>query len=173
MSKIKDSHIKNTKLTINTTIIIISDSLSKLGDKWYENDKSGSLAKSLLNEYNHNIIKMTVVSDDIESIKEKIFKATSQNNSNFVLTIGGTGISVRDVTIEAVSPLLDKFLPGFGELFRNETNKQIGSISIMTRALAGVIQQNLICCLPGSPNAVKLGINLIQPEILHILNLRI
>jgi molybdenum cofactor biosynthesis protein B len=82
---------------------------------------------------------------------------------------GGTGIAPRDTTYDAIAGLLEKTLPGFGELFRFLSYQEIGSRAIATRAVAGVYQQKLIFCLPGSSNAVKLGLTqLILPELVHL-----
>ena len=174
MNSIKDSHIKSKDLKINCLIMVISDSLFSLGEKWLEKDKSGKKAQSFLESKNYNVMDLVVLPDDMMMIRNSI-KNNFENdipNINFLLTIGGTGISKRDVTIEAVQPLLDKELPGFGEIFRYETYKKLKSVALMSRAIAGVKNESLICCLPGSPNAVELGLNLIEPEFLHILNLR-
>ena len=170
MSEIKQSHIKNTDFTIKAKIIIISDSLSKLKD-WQSTDKSGKIAKAILEQNKIKVIDMFPIADAREKIAMFVQQIIDEKNIDFILTIGGTGIAKRDVTIEAIRPLLEKELAGFGELFRSETYKELKTMSIMTRTLAGVTGTSLICCLPGSPNAVKLGTNLILQEILHILNL--
>jgi molybdenum cofactor biosynthesis protein B len=89
---------------------------------------------------------------------------------NVIIMSGGTGISPKDVTIEAVQQILEKELPGFGELFRNLSYRTIGSAALMSRALAGVVKGKVIFCLPGSPNSISLALeNLILPEVSHIL----
>ena len=165
-------HLPKTDMTIYVAIIVISDSLSKIKDHWREKDKSAMVAESMLRKIPFIISIVDVISDEVEEIQKTIKSLVKKENINFVLTTGGTGIAKRDVTLEAIRPLLDKELIGFGELFRQKTFEEKGTISIMTRATAGVIDKTLICCLPGSPNAVKLGINLIEPQILHVLNLR-
>jgi len=86
-----------------------------------------------------------------------------------IITSGGTGITPSDVTIEAVAPLLEKELPGFGELFRHLTYQDIGSAALMSRAIGGVAKGKAVFCLPGSPHAVKLCLErLILPETAHI-----
>jgi len=111
------------------------------------------------------------VPDEIDQIQEIVTEYITREVS-LIITIGGTGISSRDVTVEAIFPLLEKELPGFGELFRIKTYKEVGTLSIMTRALAGVVKKTCIVSLPGSTNAVELGTKLILQELLHIVNLR-
>ena len=168
----KKFHLPEKEINIYVAIIVISDSLSKNKDNWREKDKSGKIAESLLSKRPFTISTIEVIPDDIATIQTKIKNLIEVENINFILTIGGTGISLRDVTIEAIRFLLDKELPGFGELFRLKTFEEKGTISIMTRVFAGVKDKCLIVCLPGSPSAVNLGITLIEPEIQHILNLR-
>ncbi len=134
-------------------------------------DKSANLAKDILISHTIDLESIVVVPDEIDRI-QAIIEAQVEKKISLIITIGGTGISSRDITIEAVSPFIEKELPGFGELFRNLTYNSVGTVSIMTRTVAGVKKQSCIVCLPGSPNAVELGINLILKEILHIINLR-
>lgn len=165
-------HLPKNELKVYVAIVVISDSLSKDRDHWREKDKSGNLAESMLRREPFIVSMIDVIPDEITEIQTMIKNLVKKENINFILTIGGTGIAKRDITLEAIKPLLEKELIGFGELFRQKTFEEKGTISIMTRTTAGVIDTTLICCLPGSPNAVKLGVSLIGPEILHILNLR-
>ena len=165
-------HLPKQDVNVFVAILVISDSLSKLGENWREKDKSANLAESMLRKEPFIISIVEVTPDDPIKIKNKVNELIKKEKINFLLTIGGTGIAKRDITIETVKPMLEKELNGFGELFRTKTYEEKGSISIMTRSLAGVIDKTLICCLPGSPNAVKLGLTLIESEIQHILNLR-
>jgi len=169
----REKHIIDENIPLSASIIVVSDSLSAIGGiKWRKMDKSAKKAEEILRRNGVIIKNISVVADEIDQIKNKISKEI-ESEVSLLLTIGGTGISPRDVTIEAVTPLLEKELLGYGELFRNKTYEEIGTISIMTRALAGVTQKTCIVCLPGSTNAVELGINLILEELLHIINLRI
>ncbi|UJG42940.1 MAG: MogA/MoaB family molybdenum cofactor biosynthesis protein [Candidatus Heimdallarchaeum endolithica] len=167
----KDKHTVNKNIPINVQLIMVSDSLSKADDITRKrNDKSGNIAKDMLEKEGISPGIIIYVEDNLVEI-QKIVKLAVEEGKNFIITMGGTGISSRDVTIEAVKPLLTKQLDGFGELFRSLTFEQVGTVSIMTRALAGIIKQSLVVSLPGSPNAVKLGIDIILKELMHILNL--
>ncbi|MHA2166754.1 MAG: MogA/MoaB family molybdenum cofactor biosynthesis protein [Candidatus Hodarchaeales archaeon] len=168
----RELHIKDKNIHLTASIIVISDSLSKVGEKkWQKLDTSGKKASELLLDQGIMIKKTVVVPDEIDSIQE-IVNSEVNDQISLILTIGGTGISQRDITVEAIQPLLEKKLSGFGELFRSLTFKEVGTVSIMTRALAGVIKNSCVVSLPGSTNAVELGTNLIVKELLHIINLR-
>ncbi len=166
----KMHHLPKKKNNLSVSIYVISDSLSKMGDNWNNNDKSGNLAVQLLEGQNCTIRELSVISDDLGLIRKTILNKVDEK-IDIIITIGGTGITKRDVTIEALHSIIDKELPGFGELFRNQTFNEHGTLSIMSRAFAGIKNSSLIVCLPGSPNAVNLGLNLIKPEFQHINNL--
>jgi molybdenum cofactor biosynthesis protein B len=131
-------------------------------------DISGRIIIDLFENAGHKLNSYTLISDEgrviTRSVKEQV------NAANVIITTGGTGLAPRDVTIEAVQPLFQKELPGFGELFRLISYEQIGSSAMLTRASSGIIDNTAIFCLPGSPNAVKLAIEaLILPELQHVL----
>jgi molybdenum cofactor biosynthesis protein B len=100
-------------------------------------------------------------------IRLSLFKALYEDKSDAVVFLGGTGLSARDVTIEALLPLLDKRLDGFGEIFRRLSFDSIGSAALMTRAIAGTIESKVVYSLPGSPDATKLGMELLLKELPH------
>jgi len=134
-----------------------------------EKDISGSVARSLVTERGHEVVYYDVIPDIEERIYNGIMDA-QDSGAEFIITTGGTGLSKDDVTIETVSKLMDKELPGFGELFRLKSYEQIGTAAILSRAIAGVIGTNAIFCLPGSPDAVRLALaEIILPEIPHIM----
>ncbi len=170
----KKSHVKTNLAKIPTYLAVVSDSLYLADEETRRlKDKSGKIARSLLEEQLSDILEIakeiTYLPDDILHIRNFILH--NQKSSSLFILMGGTGIARRDVTIEAVKTLFEKVLDGFGELFRLKTYEEVGTVSIMTRAMAGIYNESLILCLPGSPNAVKLGINLIIPEIKHIFSL--
>jgi len=132
-------------------------------------DSSSDLIIETLRKSDKKLVSRVLVADDKEAIREAIRDALKNEDVNAVLIVGGTGIAPKDVTIETVSPLLEKTLPGFGELFRSLSYDEIGSPAIMSRAVAGVTEGKVIFCIPGSPNAVKVCLDkLILPETGHI-----
>jgi molybdenum cofactor biosynthesis protein B len=106
-----------------------------------------------------------LLADGIDGIRE----AVKGSDADAVIICGGTGLTSQDLTIEAVEPLFEKTLPGFGEIFRHKSLEEVGYRSMLTRASAGIHHGKPIFCLPGSPNAARLGIELILAEIEHIL----
>ena len=133
-------------------------------------DASGDFIAKTLRNYSKKLVSRTLVADVAEEIRYAIKDALKNDDVSAIIICGGTGIAPQDVTIEAVSPMFDKELPGFGELFRKLSYDEIGSPAIMSRAIAGVADGKVIFCIPGSLNAVGLCLNnLIIPETGHIL----
>lgn len=130
-------------------------------------DASGKLIWGMMQVQGNEIVHYELIPDDIEMIREA-FKKCLYSEADVIISNGGTGISSQDVTIEAVLPFIEKDMPGFGELFRYKSIEQIGNAVMLTRAIAGIARKKLIFCLPGSPNAVKLALEIILPEISHI-----
>jgi len=109
--------------------------------------------------------KYKLVPDGIEPIRE----AVQMSEADAIVICGGTGLTHSDLTLEAVEPLFEKTLPGFGEIFRLRSLEEVGTRAMLTRAAAGIYHGKPIFCLPGSPNAALLGMSLILAEIEHIL----
>ncbi len=170
MSKTADEHKIGAPTSLNFTIITISTSRYEMLQKKEETeDISGDLIIDLLHEVGHSVINKEIVSDDKYAIKKSLQKAIRNKKGNAIITCGGTGITPTDITIETISPLLEKSLPGFGEIFRAISYDSIGSSAILTRATAGLIKGKAIFCLPGSPQAVETALKkLIIPEVGHI-----
>jgi molybdenum cofactor biosynthesis protein B len=134
-----------------------------------ENDTSGSTIKKLLSQEEIPVAYYAIVPDRVEAIRDGLFAALK--TANCIIINGGTGLTYDDCTIEAVSPLLEKTMDGFGELFRMKSLDQIGTSSMLSRAVAGIIGGKAIFCIPGSTPAVSLATTeLILPEITHILS---
>jgi molybdopterin adenylyltransferase len=154
------SHIQD--IPINVGILVISTSRTE------KEDKSGLSIKDLLNDAKISVLHMTVIPDQIQAIRSGII--TALETCNCIILTGGTGITRDDCTIEAVEPLLEKHLDGFGELFRMKSYEEVGTRMVLSRAIAGTIGTNIIFCIPGSPNAATLATReIIIPEIKHLL----
>jgi molybdenum cofactor biosynthesis protein B len=132
-------------------------------------DVSGNLAEAILRNAGNAVILRGLIPDDSDFIKKSVKKFLALPELDAAIFCGGTGIAPSDVTIETISPLLEKILPGFGEIFRHLSYDEIGSPAILSRAIAGVVKGKAVFCLPGSPNAVRLCIEkIILPEASHI-----
>ncbi|MCQ6283350.1 MULTISPECIES: MogA/MoaB family molybdenum cofactor biosynthesis protein [Bacillus cereus group] len=157
-------HKKQAPKEVRCKIVTISDTRTE------ETDKSGQLLNELLKEAGHTVTSYEIVKDDKESIQQAVLAGYHREDVDVVLTNGGTGITKRDVTIEAVSALLDKEIVGFGELFRMISYlEDIGSSAMLSRAIGGTIGRKVVFSMPGSSGAVRLAMNkLILPELGHI-----
>jgi molybdopterin adenylyltransferase len=135
-----------------------------------DSDTSGQLIRKLLEERAHSIVGYHVAKDDPAQIQLWIARGTVHDAVQAIIINGGTGISRRDSTFEAVDAMLEKRLAGFGEIFRMLTYQDIGSPAIMSRATAGVIKGRILFSIPGSENAVRLAMEkLILPELGHLI----
>jgi molybdenum cofactor biosynthesis protein B len=133
-------------------------------------DASGNLIESLLENAGHIVSFRKIVSDDPDLITQSVQYILDCADIDAAVFCGGTGITHSDVTIETITPFLEKLLPGFGEIFRRLSYDEIGSAAAMSRAIAGVAEGKAFFCIPGSPNAVRLCLEkLILPEVGHIL----
>ena len=133
-------------------------------------DISGEAIEASLKNAGHTVTFRKILADDKAMISDS-FKTISQSaDLDAVVFCGGTGITSSDVTIETVTPFLEKFLPGFGEIFRRLSYDEIGPAAVMSRAIAGIAQKKAVFCIPGSPDAVRICMDrLILPETGHIL----
>lgn len=135
-------------IPLSIAVLTVSDSRTE------ETDKSGRLLVQRLQEAGHHLYEKLIVADDVYRIRAAVSRWIAEDQVQVVLTTGGTGVTGRDGTPEAVAPLLDKLLDGFGELFRVLSYDEIGTSSIQSRAIAGVANGTYIFCLPGSSGAV-------------------
>ncbi len=156
-------HKKEAPQSVNCAVLTISDSRTE------QSDESGKLLKQKLSDSGHRVIAYAILKNDSESVKQKISELLGQEEVQVIITCGGTGVGHRDITVETVSSILEKKLDGFGELFRSLSYQEIGTASIMSRAIAGAVGGKVIICLPGSLGAAKLAIDkIILPEIGHM-----
>jgi molybdopterin adenylyltransferase len=154
------SHIQD--IEIRTAVITVSTTRNK------DNDTSGRTIIELIEKEIPGPVLYEIVPDDIKRIKEAVLSALE--SSNCIIVNGGTGLTHDDCTIEAVSPIFEKTIDGFGELFRLKSYEDIGTRALLSRAAAGIHKGKVIFCIPGSTGAVKLAIEeIILPEIKHIL----
>ena len=145
---------------LNINIIIVSDTRTA------GTDKSGKLLKKLIEKSGHRVIEKTIVPDDIYAIRSSISNYIANKEIDVVIASGGTGITGRDGTPEAIKVLLDKEIEGFGELFRSISFDKIKTSSLQTRALAGVANSTFIFVLPGSADACSTAWNdIIQHQL--------
>lgn len=134
-----------------------------------KDDTSGKWISEAGSAEGHDVVCHQVIPDDAAIIADTLQKAIRNEKPQVILMTGGTGITPRDVTIEAVSPLFEKTLTGFGPLFAQLSYEEIGSAAFLSRATAGVIEGSVVFCMPGSINACKLACReLIFPELGHL-----
>jgi molybdenum cofactor biosynthesis protein B len=146
-------------------VVTISDT------RTLETDKSGLLLHQTMGAAGHELASRTIVKDEVDQIRQRVIELGNDPNLDAILLTGGTGLSPRDRTPEAVEPLLDADIPGFGELFRMLSYQEIGAASMLSRAMAGRRGRMLIFCLPGSTNAVRLAVEkLLVPELPHLVH---
>lgn len=148
---------------LRAALITISDTRTAA------NDESGQLMRSLVEAEGHEVSFYRIVPDAIDAIQAAVQAALPE--ADFIVTSGGTGMTPRDVTVEACRPLFTKELDGFGDLFRYISYQEIGSGAVMSRATAGSIGPAMLFCLPGSKGAVRTGLTkLILPEVRHLIS---
>ncbi len=156
-------HKHHAPRSVGCMIITCSDTRTP------DTDTSGQLIQKLLTEKGHTIAAYHLVKDEPAEIKARITEGIANDSVQAIIINGGTGISRRDSTFEAVDAMLEKRLDGFGEVFRFLTYQEIGSPAIMSRATAGIIKGRVLFSTPGSENAVRLAMEkLILPELGHL-----
>ena len=122
-----------------------------------DDDLAGDAIAAAFERAGHEVVHRELVDDDFDGVQAAVKQLVGRQDTDVVVTTGGTGVTPDDVTVEAVTPLFDKRLPGFGELFRDLSYDEIGTKVVGTRAVAGVSDGVPVFCLPGSENAAALG----------------
>jgi molybdenum cofactor biosynthesis protein B len=138
-------------ISLGIAVLTVSDTRTE------STDKSGALLVERLSKSGHRLIEKAMVRDDVYAIRAVVSKWIAAANVEVVISTGGTGVTGRDGTPEAVAVLLDKEIQGFGELFRAISYDEIGASSLQSRCLAGVANSTYIFCLPGSAHACATG----------------
>ena len=136
---------------INIAVVTISDS------RTIKNDTSGDTLEKRILDSGHHMIKRTIIPDDVKKIKDTLESMSQEIEVDCIITTGGTGLTGRDTTPEAVSEIASKHIDGFGELFRQVSFNKIGTSAIQSRAVEALINSTYVFCLPGSTGACKDG----------------
>lgn len=163
----RNDNEENSKY-LHVEVITISDSKKAAMEEGRDEDKSGKIIQKKLEDAEISSNRV-IISDDKAEISKELDKKIYNSEANAVITTGGTGIASRDKTVDVVSEFLDKRISGFGELLRWKSSEEVGGAAVLTRATAGIASQKLVFCLPGSPNSVKTGMDLIAYDLPEIL----
>ena len=156
-------HEQSGPESLRCGVITISDTRTT------DNDEGGQYIFNSLRSKGHEVRERIIIKDDQDEIGKIVKEYASSNDLHLLVTTGGTGIASRDNTVSTIKPLLDKSMEGFGELFRSLSYEEIGARAMLSNAVGGSIGSTLIFCLPGSLNAVKLGMDkLILPDLGHL-----
>jgi molybdenum cofactor biosynthesis protein B len=156
-------HKQHAPTAVRCFVITVSDTRTE------DTDTSGRALIDLLTAAGHHVAGRTIVRDEATLVRSTLERQLATSDVDVIITTGGTGITARDTTFEAIDALLEKRLPGFGELFRMVSYQQIGSAAMMSRASAGIAARHIIVALPGSEAAVRLAMEkLILPELGHL-----
>ena len=159
----KHHHRQAAPQAVATLIVTVSDT------RTLETDTGGALVEENLREANHPITGRRIVPDEPAAIRDAIAEALADDSTQAIILTGGTGIAPRDVTPDTVEPLLDRVIPGFGELFRMLSYEDIGSAALLSRTVGGLKDGRVILVIPGSRGAVRLAMEkLILPELGHL-----
>lgn len=160
-----DEHKREAEgvVSISFAVITVSDSRTEA------EDESGKCIRKWMEEAGHQLVSYRLLKNDFEAIRRGVIELI-ETKVGCIVTTGGTGLSHRDVTVEAVTLLFDKIMVGFGELFRQLSFHEVGTAALMSRATAGSVRGTVIFCLPGSVKAVRLAVErLILPELKHLI----
>ena len=156
-------HRQHSPASVSVHVLTVSDT------RTLDTDASGRAIIELLEGAGHRVTGRTLLRDEADEVRDTVAQLASQALVDVVITTGGTGITARDGTYEAVDALLTKRLPGFGELFRALSYQQIGAAAMLSRATAGLVGATVVIVLPGSQHAVRLALEeLVLPEIGHL-----
>jgi len=163
VSESVQQHRESAPETVRIAVLTVSDTRTP------ETDTGGDVVEELMRGAGHEVVAREIVRDEAASIRTRLVDLLDRTDVDAVVTTGGTGISARDTTYEVVDRMIEKKLDGFGELFRMLSYEEIGAAAVLSRAVAGTVGTRLVASLPGSRNAVRLGVEkLLAPEIAHV-----
>lgn len=147
-------------IAVGIAVITISDT------RVLADDKSGQVLVDRIAESGHRLAGRSIVKDDVRAIRSLVRKLAKDKSVDVIISTGGTGLTGRDVTIEAMRPLFDKEIEGFGVLFHMMSFQKIGTSTVQSRATAGVVHGKYVFCLPGSPGACRDGWDeILKPQL--------
>ena len=159
----QEEHKAHAPTSVTCYVLSVSDSRTE------ETDEGGRMIREMLAEAGHAVLGHAIVKDDPKAVELHVEGQLITPDVEVIITTGGTGITSRDGTFEAIDGLLEKRLEGFGELFRMLSYQEIGPAAMMTRACAGLVARRIVIALPGSPGAVRLAMEkLVIPELGHL-----
>ena len=158
-----EAHRAEAPASVGCFVLTVSDTRTP------DNDTGGAVIRQLLTDAGHTVVGSTIVRDEPVDVARVVREACADARVQVVILTGGTGITSRDSTFEAVEALLDKRLPGFGELFRVLSYEQVGAAAMLSRAQMGIHTGRIVVSLPGSPGACRLALDtLLLPELGHL-----
>ncbi|HYW78840.1 MAG TPA: molybdenum cofactor biosynthesis protein B [Thermoguttaceae bacterium] len=164
MSQVPHEHKKEAPQTVQCAVVTVSDT------RTLETDSGGQTVVDLLQSAGHEVLVRDIIPDEPEPMRQLLITLRDRPDIDAILMTGGTGLGSRDQTFETVSQLLDKSLPGYGELFRMLSYDQIGPAAMLSRATAGLIGRTVLLTMPGSRAAVQLAMEkIILPELGHLI----
>jgi molybdenum cofactor biosynthesis protein B len=156
-------HRKSAPARVPTAVVTVSDT------RTLDTDTGGARVAELLGAAGHPVVVREIAKDEPAEISALLSALLTRDDVGAVILTGGTGVAPRDITPDTVEPLLDRVVPGFGELFRALSYEQIGSAALLSRALAGLASGRVVFVLPGSRGAVELAMEkLVLPELGHL-----
>ncbi len=159
-----EEHKSSAPQEIRVAVVTVSDT------RTLETDTGGKCVVDYLAKNGHTLVQRTIVPDEPTQMESLIGSLANRTDVDAILMTGGTGISGRDQTYETISSLLERSLPGYGELFRTLSYQEIGAAAMLSRATGGLVGNTLLLSMPGSPAAVRLAMEqLILPELGHLI----
>jgi molybdenum cofactor biosynthesis protein B len=159
----QQDHKSSAPARVSCFVLTVSDTRTE------DTDTSGRAIRELLTAAGHRVEGHAIVKDEPAEVTRVVSEWLSQKQAQVIITTGGTGLTSRDSTYEAISELLEKKIDGFGELFRMISYKEIGPAAMLSRAVAGAVRGKVVVALPGSENAVRLACReLLIPELAHL-----
>jgi molybdenum cofactor biosynthesis protein B len=160
-----NDHHEHDEDAVSIAVVTVSSS------RTLDDDPGGDIIEAALTEAGHDVTDRLLATDEQVAIADAVTSALDAG-AEVIVTTGGTGLTDDDVTVDALSPLFDREIPGFGELFRYVSFEEIGPMAMASRATAGVVADRLVFCLPGSENAARTASEqLVAPTVGHLLGL--